>query len=63
MERAIYIVGAVLGSLYSLTLMPSYETDDFIDRAFTGCVMFATILCIGAVIFRLLPTPDEDEDS
>lgn len=58
MERAIYIVGAVLGSLFAMTLLPSYETDTYIDRAFTGCVVFATVACVGGLILPYFQARD-----
>lgn len=60
MERAIYIVGAVLGSLYTITLLPSYGTDGLVDRSFTACVMLLSGLCLLGIFRPLLPSKRND---
>lgn len=61
MERALYVVGAIVGSLYTLPLLSTFETDSTLARAFTGCVIIGTILCFGELIRPFLPSAGDDK--
>jgi len=59
MERALYILGAALGSVLLIINIPYYETDGVLNRTLTAIILFVTLGCIASLAMPHLKARDK----